>query len=264
MFISDLMPASQPQIVEVGKDKGDLGPPGRWQLKVSWEEMEKILPPRPGMQLLDLVDAPEAWIKEDQAEFCLWRRGFSLSLNLSRGEGEAQFFSPREWQSVLRVIYFHGFLQHQGLLFHSAGLVRQGLAYLFPGSSGAGKTTIVRHSPGMAILSDEISAVWVPGNGSPVSAFGTPIYGEWGKPGENISAQLKGLYFPIHCQRNYVIPLTPGEVCNLLLRSVCICTTWRPRLDKLFTLVAQLAERVPGYALHFRPGPDFWKAIDGY
>ena len=211
---------------------------------------------------MPLSDDPEAWISESEGEFWLWRPGFSFFLDLAKREGEAQLSWPREWQSVLRIIYFHGFLQHQGLMLHAAGLVRRGKAYLFPGPSGAGKTTIVRKSQGMTVLSDEFSGVQVAGNGADVTAFGTPIYGDWGRPGEDVAAPLQGFYFPVQAQENVAVPLNSREVLTRLLHCLSIYTTRPSRLRRLFDLTVKLAETVPGYALHFRPAPDLWQAID--
>ncbi|MEW6386195.1 MAG: hypothetical protein AB1491_01575 [Thermodesulfobacteriota bacterium] len=249
--------------MEIVGDENDLHrPPGRWLLQVSLKAAAEIPPPGKGLEPLPWAQDPETWVRETDGEFRLWRPGFSFFLDLAKREGEAQISWPREWQSVLRIIYFHGFLQHQGCLLHAAGLVRQGLAYLFPGPSGAGKTTIVRQSPGMAVLSDEFSGVQVAGNGAETRAFGTPIYGDWGQPGENLAAPLRGLYFPQQAKHNAVVPLSSREVLTRLLHCLSIFTTRRQRLRRLFDLTVQLAERVPGYSLHFRPDPGLWQAID--
>ena len=204
-----------------------------------------------------------AWVVEGQEELWLWRQGLTLSLDFHKKEGEAHLAEARDWHNVLRITYFHLLLEQQGLLLHASGIVHGGEAYVFPGLSGAGKTTIVKHSPGMIVLSDEMVAVQLSSKGTPTMAFGTPFFGDWGKPGEKIVAPLKGLFFPCKAKKNRLVPLSPRETLTRLLPCVFTYTKCRPRLDKLFDLTAELAGRLPGFALHFRPGQDFWKVIDG-
>jgi hypothetical protein len=202
------------------------------------------------------------WLAEEEEVLKICRAGFTLSWDMRRKSGVAHLGAPEEWQNVLRLIYFLEFMECGGLLFHASSVVRHGQACVFPGVSGAGKTTIVRHSPGMPILSDEISAVQLGSEGGPARAWGTPFYGEWGQPGERLSAPVKGFFFPVKSDVNRVVPLQPEETLVHLLPRICTYTYWEKRQRKLFDLGVQLAEQVPGYLLHFRPEPDFWQVID--
>jgi hypothetical protein len=199
-------------------------------------------------------------IFEDKDELWLWRPSLSLFLNLVEKKGEARLNAANDWETVLRVIYFYSFLSHSGLLLHASGVVRQDQAFVFPGPSGAGKTTIVLHSLDQAILSDEMVLVQMTEAG--VTAHGTPFSGEWGQPGMEISAPLKGLYFPVHDRENRLVPLAPYETLTRLLPCVCTYTTRVPLLEKVFKLATEISQLTQGYALHFRPFPDFWPVLD--
>ena len=234
---------------------------GEVRLHISWEEEENILLPFPDMQALP-GDELTLRLREENDEIWLWRPGFSLHLNLATGEGESRLSVERDWQNVLRVVYFHAFLRKSILLLHASGVIKKGRAVVFPGPSGAGKTTIVRHSPGVTVLSDEMVGVQMNDRGE-ARAHGTPLYGDWGQPGAEEVAPIKAFYFPSHSRENRITPLTQHEVLNRLLPCVCTYTVKEAQLKKIIDLSVRLAESVPGFDLHFRPDPEFWDVIDG-
>jgi hypothetical protein len=259
------IPTPAPQVVQVywyGKDDSSL-PPGKIDLEVTLEPKEDIGPPRDKMQTLSASDGQAICVAETDHEFWLWRPGISIYLHLLENRGVARLSGRSYWDNVLRVIFFQVFLHRGGLLVHAAGLVHRQRAFIFPGPSGAGKTTIVSLSPKMAVLSDEIPVLQLAGQGREPVAHGTPFYGDWGRPGEEISAPIKGFYFPTHAQENRLIPLDSKETFTRLLPCVFSYTTRRPNLEILLNLTWQLAERVPGYVLSFCPDPGFWELLDG-
>jgi hypothetical protein len=229
----------------------------------------RVIEAEPGAKTLPLATTGGEWrATETREEVSLWLRGLELCLHLHLASKEGtielprrQSLSPVQWRNVLRVLYFYAFLEKGGLLLHASGLVRHGRAYLFPGVSDAGKTTIVRQSPGMPVLSDEVVAVELHRNGGNVTAYGTPFYGDWGRPGEPVAAPVEGLYFPVKAQENRVVSLTPRETLTRLLRCILTYTTYPPRLQHVFGLGVQLAFQVPGYAFYFKPGPDIWETL---
>jgi hypothetical protein len=230
-------------------------------LRVAWRPMEEVGHPQPGMVKQWWDGGPEIWIKEDRDSLFLWRRGLSLSFNLKEGRAVAQICQRNDWQSILRVLYFFGFLKERGLLLHASGLVRRGLAYVFPGASGAGKTTLVRLSPELPHLTDEVTAVQLTDN-CRVLSHGTPFFGDLDQPGQKLTVPVKGLYFPIKAEQNRVVPLPTKETARRLLSCVWTYTTDPERLEEIFSLSLELAERLPGHLLYFRPEPGFWQAID--
>jgi len=170
------------------------------------DESESSTPPK-GCQFLDGRErGVDLWVNETSKEILLWRPGFQLIVDFARNIAEAQLTDVSEWQNVLRVLYFFSYLSADGLLIHASGVVRQGHGYIFPGPSGSGKTTIVRQSPGMSILSDDLLGIDL--SKGRVFALGTPFYGDWGTPGEAVKVPVKGLYFPTHGLENIIVPLT--------------------------------------------------------
>ena len=64
---------------------------------------------------------------------------------------------PMVIENYLRLVTAYAALSMGGVLFHSAGVVVDGRAYLFVGRSGAGKSTLARLAlaTGTDILSDD-------------------------------------------------------------------------------------------------------------
>lgn len=265
IFPSSFSPTPKAQKVQVWWEGGDDsgGDTAPMHMDVVLAPPEEILPPCAGMRALRSGGGLQT-VAENRNELWLWHPGFSLHLDFWRRQGEARLAGLPYWQNVLRVLCFHYLLPRGGLLLHAAGLVHGKNAFIFPGPSGAGKTSIVRQSPGMATLSDEVTAVQLIGNGGGAVAHGTPFYGDWGRPGEVLATPVKGIYFPIHAKENRAIPLTPWEALTRLLPCVFTYSTRRPLLKQLFALSVVIAENLPGFALHFRPGPDFWEVINAF
>lgn len=219
--------------------------------------------PRPaGLKHLGGSREEGLWLAEDQEKVFLRSYDFAVSLDLRAKTGEAQIVATEAWQNVLRLVYFFDFLERGGLLLHASSLVHKARAYVFPGPSGAGKTTIVAHSVGKAVLNDELSLLIWSDEGAEVLAYGTPFFGDWNRPGEKLAAPVKGLYFPVQDRENRVLPLSPPETLNFLLPRVCSYTTWKPRLERILDLALQLSERVKGFTFHFQPTLDFWQVLE--
>jgi hypothetical protein len=236
---------------------------GQWDLRAvsGMPKVGGVNPERPPTVLRG-SDGRDLWVTEDGERLYFWRPEFALLLNLAERKGKAYISSPEEWQNVFRILYFFEFLEYGGVLLHASSIMHRGNVFIFPGPSGAGKTTIVRLSRGMPILSDEISAVDLPTGDQPFVAYGTPFYGYWEHPREKVCAPVKGLFFPVKASEHRILPLSSKETLNRLLPCVCTYSTWGPRQRKLFDLGARLADRVPGYLFYFRPHPSLWEALD--
>lgn len=259
--LSEIQAGGQPdRDTHLGLDCVIENPRG-FQIRTTWMAGPEIEPPRADMQRLNRSEYPPLWIAEKREELWLWEPGFSFFLNLEDREGEAKLSRPRQWQDILRVLYFYDYLLEGGLLLHASAVARGDFAYIFPGESGAGKTTIVRQSSGKTILNDEIAVVQVGAEAAGATAFGAPFYGDWGQPGEECQAPVKGLFFPYQDRENRLVPLTPQEALVRLIPCVCIYTSWRPRLERVIDLCLRLVATVPVYEFHFRPDPSLWEVL---
>ena len=93
--------------------------------------------------------------------------------------------------SLLRIAFAQAILGHGAVSVHAAAVYRDGLAYLFMGQSGTGKSTHaslwVKHLPGTELLNDDNPTVRIVGG--TVYAYGTPWSGK--------TACYKSLRFPV-------------------------------------------------------------------
>ena len=92
-------------------------------------------------------------------------------------------------ENFLRVMTAYRTIQQSGLLLHSAGLVFDDRAFIFPGRSNAGKTTLTRkaYQYGARVLSDDIN-VLLPQEGG-YRAYAVPFTGEFGRTLEHQGGQ---------------------------------------------------------------------------
>ena len=167
--------------------------------------------------------------------------------------------SPIALNSILRFVYSLVLLKESGFLVHASGLIKNGKGYIFPGKSGAGKTTITQLSPGATLLSDDLPLVKM---GHAPLIFGTPFWGGLAVAGEKTSAPLAGIYFPVKDRKNYTERLRPRQVIEKLLPNVVFFFKNEKFSKQLFDLSFNLATKVPAFELHFLPNPSFWECID--
>jgi hypothetical protein len=145
-----------------------------------------------------------------------------------------------------------------GLLFHAAGVVRQGRGHALFGPSGSGKTTATQLSPNDLILNDDLVLIR-PGQ-STWQLWGTPFGGPW-LP-QSGPAPLHGLLRLIPDREDWLDFLGPGAVLGEVVASspvVNACPAW---LSTLMARWHEILDKVPTRALHFHKSPAFWEVID--
>lgn len=183
-------------------------------------------------------------------------------VNLAAGRGHLVMAPTGLVENYLRVLYAWCAVRAGGLLLHSAGVVRDGRAFLFFGASGSGKTTVARLSADYAILSDDILMV-KPVNGT-FQAFGVPFRGEFvDAPRANTRAPLAGLYRLRKAAEHRVAPMPPAQA----VAALASCTPFvviNPEMGRqVMDICSRLVAQVPVLELHFRKDPSFWRVIDG-
>jgi len=147
----------------------------------------------------------------------------------------------------------------QGMgLFHAAGIVHREKAFLFAGVSGSGKSTVsfVSKACGHQIIHDDHVVVY------------QGATEEWLT--SNISHSLchipiKAVFFLVQDMVDQLIPLKSTQTARRLmdgLREHGEYVLFGDVARKGFATCAEIARKVPGFQLHFRKSPDFWKLID--
>jgi hypothetical protein len=161
--------------------------------------------------------------------------------------------------SLIRILLSIMLLPRHGFLLHAATVVRDGRAYVFTGRSGAGKSTIASFSPVGNVLTDEISLLRCYHSGW--HAHGTPFWGEFRAAGLNQHFPVAGIYVLVQASENRVEPLPPKEGLRAILPNVLFFSSNKPMTEKLLRVMAEAAETIPFYRLHFRRDSTFWGVI---
>lgn len=190
------------------------------------------------------------------------RHDFAATLDLSARTGRLSLGAVDHIavDTFLRVAYSLALLETGGLLVHAASLGHGARAWLFPGPSGSGKTTLTRLSPDATLLSDEIAIVRLGADGT-ACCYGSPFWGERGEAGRNAAVALTAVHFLRHADRHAAAPLTPRRALQSLLPNVLFFAAEPAMVARVLDVAAALVERVPCYALGFRPEASVWEAI---
>jgi hypothetical protein len=189
------------------------------------------------------------------------RDGFNGYFDIDTLEGELEPFSDEIlFELYIRILYSLVLPMNNGLAIHASSLVRNGKAYVFPGKSGAGKTTIAELTPESILLTDEISIIrWLSND---LIAYGSPFHGSIGAPGKNTSSKVEGFYFPVKDKENYIEKLDTKSALEKLLSDIVSFGENHNLVRKMFDIAFEVVSFLPCYDLHFLPEPSFWSCID--
>lgn len=189
----------------------------------------------------------------------LWQN-LKGEFNLIERKGKLKCTNYVNLSNFLRIIYSLILLEESGFLIHASSLIKSRKGYLFPGKSGAGKTTITRISPDAILLTDEVSLVkQVDGE---YKLFGTPFWGELAISGENIFTNVDTIYYPKKDKKNFLKDLSHIESLKMLLPNVLSYTNDEKFSEELLDICHDFISKTPAYELHFLPDPSFWRLID--
>ena len=153
-------------------------------------------------------------------------------------------------------VLFMGVLAHRSaFIVHSCGWSCNGKSVLYPGVSGAGKTTLCRQlmAAGQGtILSDDRVVLREGPDG--FRACGTPWPGD-AKQARNESAPLAGICFIEKAPVHRLDLIRPAEALRRLMEAASIPWFSPVLRDHVLPLVERLVAEVPAYRLGFHPEP---------
>lgn len=140
----------------------------------------------------------------------------------------------------------------RGVLMHAGALVAEGRGWLFPGVSGAGKSTMINlwQGAGVNLLGDD--RIIIRRRHGSFRIYGTPWHGE-ARIASPDSGTLDKIFFLEKAPQNFIRPLTPMEAVTRLV--VC---SFPPLYDKdgmgaILDFFSQLVAQTPCYELGFVP-----------
>ena len=192
------------------------------------------------------------------------RRVFSLTSGMLRlltalPDGRRQM--PPLLHPVDRVLFMGALAHRSAFIVHSCGWSCNGRAALFPGVSGAGKTTLCRQLMAAGrgtILSDDRVVLREGPTG--FRACGTPWPGD-AKQARNESAPLAALGFIEQAPGHRLTPISPAEALRRLMEAASIPWYSSALRDLVLPLVERLVSTVPAYRVGFRPDPGVFDVL---
>jgi MoaA/NifB/PqqE/SkfB family radical SAM enzyme len=187
---------------------------------------------------------------------------------LKNGKHKVKYFYPLKNKAsdmqILAFSYSQILASDSGALFHAAAVVKDRKAYLFFGSSGAGKTTVAALSRSYKVLGDDVVAV-IKNNGA-FRVFSTP----WNRkdfiyPESGFSAPLAAIFFLEKGERINFTPLTAQDALARVIfyHTHFLFYTEKPLIKNIFSTCHRIAERIPAYKMEFSREKDFWPELEG-
>ena len=167
----------------------------------------------------------------------------------------------RSLENFLRVVYAHAIVARGGFLLHSAGLVRDGKAYLFFGPSGSGKTTVTTLTPEALILSDDLTMVVRAGQ-SDYRACSVPFRGLYApRPDSDTTWPMGGFFRLVQDTTDRLVPVERSKAIGELIGSLPFVTERAEMAGDVIDVIAAATAAVPVFRLHFRKDRTFWKVV---
>ena len=184
------------------------------------------------------------------------------SFDLASRHGVLTMAPEAHVENYLRVVYAHLCLNANSLLLHAAGVIREGLGYVFFGPSGAGKTTTSRLAAATAdVLSDDLVILREHEDG--YHLYGVPFKGELSDaPRANQTAPLQAIFRLRQDRRHAIQPLPRIVATAELAGAAPFVNNDKSLADQLLGVCHHLANAVPVQTLHFRRDDGFWQVID--
>jgi hypothetical protein len=171
----------------------------------------------------------------------------------------------RSIENYLRVAFAHLVISRGGFLLHSAGLVRDGRAWLFFGPSGSGKTTVTTLTPEALVLSDDLTMVapMPGGEGGGYGACSVPFRGLFAPEPKSIETwPIAGFFRLVQDTSDRLVEVKGAKAVGELVGSLPFVTE-RPEIaGAVIDSVAGSTIKTPVFRLHFRKDRTFWQVID--
>lgn len=188
--------------------------------------------------------------------------GYDGTIDVEAGRADLTISSQypaEEVEYFLRVIYALLAFQRGGLLFHAAGIVRNGRGYLFFGHSGSGKTTVARLSADDVVLNDDLVLLMPAEDGW--RAYATPFWNPSQVQPTRQNAPLAAMFRLIQSKEVSVETLRPSQAVAEIISNVPIIPDDPQRTPGLLVRSRELLRTVPAYRLYFLPDDSFWHAV---
>jgi hypothetical protein len=160
-------------------------------------------------------------------------------------------------------------IQNGGLYLHSSAVLHSSTdkGFLFLGASGEGKTTVTQLSveAGHTALGDDLNLV-IQDKTNVYKLAATPSIVPTISSYSMLHPYLQGIFKLVKDDHDDLIPLSPRDLSIVMFESLKqipkAALLPDQTLQQAFQTISSVSSCVPGFELHFKKRPDFWKLID--
>ena len=182
---------------------------------------------------------------------------------LTHGSNKVRVLNPVTYP-LDQILLMYILAERKGLLVHALGFILKDRGYLFPGRSGAGKSTMARElekKEGFELLSDD--RLVIKKSGDTFKVYGTPWPGDAGIA-LNRSVGLSAVFFLEHGPINRIEELDHRGAVERLLSVVSVPWFDKDVIPPILSSCEELASQVPAYTLYFKPGIEVADLLDEF
>lgn len=162
-----------------------------------------------------------------------------------------------------QILLMYVLSEREGAFMHASAVDFNGKGYIFPGRSGAGKSTISQNFvlKNRGVLSDDRVAIRKIGGNFTV--FGTPWSGD-AEIAENRKLPLRGIFFIRQSDEIVIKKLTPAEAAERLMPVTSIPWYDEEVMSNILSFCEDLVLHIPAYDLYFKPGIEVVDALEKF
>jgi hypothetical protein len=238
----------------LGRYADFLSPDGTPEVTVQVEVREGVqfVPLEPGLYVIN------SSFQDGRLTFeSYFEAGF---VDMASGQGHLLIAPCGSIENFLRVLYSWRCIYKDALLVHSAGVIKDGKAFVFFGPSRSGKTTVACLSLDHMVLSDDLVIIK---KDDTYKAYGVPFQGDMPEtPRTNAQANLYGLFCLKKDASHFIRPLGHSQAVAELISCVPFVIKDLALSQRAMDICTNLIASVPVKELHFRRDKGFWKVID--
>lgn len=177
---------------------------------------------------------------------------------------DSQLYS--ELSSCLLLISTWWHALHGGLLLHASAVADGDKGFLFLGKSGAGKSTVASLAIGLEkqVVADDTILLSRNHRGDYLLRYAPRIWPQI-TTDPSLHPSLRGIFTLVQDNEDYLVPHSPISLAKALVKGYQHTHSLQIPIQarrSSFQAISEISRRVPGYELHFRKTPDFWKLID--
>lgn len=175
---------------------------------------------------------------------------------------EAPDYFRGAFENFVRLLLSYALLENDSLLLHSAGVIVRSGALIFPGFSGAGKTTLSRlaEEAGLSVASDDLNAVVLDSGRCFLSAL--PFRGDLGGRTPPGRYPLHGFLLHRKAEQHRVLPVSRAQFIARLLACSPYVNHDPFRRERLISLIERIADYARYALLDFRRDAGVWQTIE--